>query len=165
MDCCNTNHKKHEKKAEKKTENKSFNNQNHKKEKYINYFSSFTGASGIFSSYQVCHSICLGIIALLSLIGITLVGFPLLFLQKWALPLWTIALVLFSISIILYLRHKHTSRNLLTFNLGAIIVGIPFKSLVFLRAYFLIIGFSIIIFSLYLIIKGRFSKNETEQRM
>ena len=37
MDCCSTNHKKHEKKVEKKIENKSFNNQNHKKEKYINY--------------------------------------------------------------------------------------------------------------------------------
>ena len=165
MDCCNTNHKKHEKKVEKKAVNKSFNNQNHKKEKYINYFSSFTGASGVFSSYQVCHSICLGVIALLSLIGITLVGFPLLFLQKWALPLWSIALILFSISIILYLKHKHMSRNLLVFNLGAIIVGIPFGGLAFLRTYFLIIGFGIIIFSLYLIIKVRFSKNESEQIM
>src|SRR3989338_3588047 len=129
MDCCNTNHKKHEKKVEKKTVNKSFNNQGHKKEKYVSYFSSLSGISGAFSSYQVCHSICLGIIALLSLIGITLVGFPLLFLQKWALPLWSIALVLFSISIILNLKHEHISRNLLIFNFGAIIVGIPFENL------------------------------------
>ena len=138
---------------------------NHKKEKYINYFSSLSGISGVFSSYQVCHSICLGIITLLSLIGITLIGFPLLFLLKLALPLWGIALVLFSISIILYLKHKHISKNLLIFNLGAIIVGIPFEKLAFLRTYFLIIGFSIIIFSLYLIIKRRFLKNEFEQRM
>ena len=165
MDCCSTNHKKHEKKVEKKIENKSFNNQNHKKEKYINYFSSLSGVSGVFSSYQVCHSICLGVIALLSLIGITLVGFPLLFLQKWALPLWSIALVLFSISIILNLKHKHISRNLLIFNFGAIIVGIPFENLAFLRIYFLIIGFSIIGFSLYLIIKKKFWRNEVEQRM
>ena len=150
MDCCKPikNSKRiEEKKLELKGE--------HKKEKYLNYFSSFTGASGIFSSYQVCHSICLGVIALLSLIGITLVGFPLLFLQKWALPLWSIALILFGISIILYLKHKHISKNLLVFNSGAIIVGIPFEKLVFLRTYFLIIGFSVIIFSLYLIIKKK----------
>ncbi|MEK6933159.1 MAG: hypothetical protein AABW56_05210 [Nanoarchaeota archaeon] len=163
MDCCKP--VKNNKKIEEKKINKEVIRY-HKKEKYLNYFSSFTGASGVFSSYQVCHSICLGVIALLSLIGITLIGFPFLFLQKLALPLWSIALVLFSISIIIYLKHKHISKNLLIFNLGAIIVGIPFESLAFLRNYFLVIGFSIIIFSLYLIIKKKLEiKNEIKQRM
>src|SRR3989344_1338803 len=97
MDCCKPikNSKRiEEKKLELKGE--------HKKEKYINYFSSLSGVSGVFSSYQVCHSICLGVIALLSLIGITLVGFPLLFLQKWALPLWSIALIIFGLSVIIF---------------------------------------------------------------
>jgi len=160
MDCCKP------KQIKKKEKVVADNLNNHKKEKYLNYFSSFTGVSGIFSSYQVCHSICLGVIALLSLIGITLTGLPFLFLQKWALPLWTLALFLYGISLFIYIKHKHASiKNLLIFNMGAIIVGIPFESLAFLRNYFLIIGFSIIIFSLYLIIKRRFSKNEVEQRM
>ena len=149
MDCCST------KKIKKKEKVAVDGLKNHKKEKYVSYFSSLSGSSGVFSSYQVCHSICLGVIALLSLIGITLVGLPFLFLQKWALPLWTIALLLFGISIILHIKHKHMSRNLLIFNLGAIIVGIPFEYLAFLKAYFFAIGFSIIIFSLYLIIKKR----------
>mgnify|MGYP001614207108 CR=1 FL=1 len=163
MGCCD-HAKKHEK-IEKKIIEKDLNV--HPKEKYVSYFSSLSGASGIFSSYQVCHSICLGTIALLSLIGITLTGLPFLFLQALALPLWTIALILFVISLILYIKHKHQNmKNLLVFNFGAIIVGIPFENLVFLRTYFLVIGFSIIIFSLYLIIKKRLEiKYENQQRM
>src|SRR3989344_4281051 len=154
MDCCHIDHKKH------KVENRNIINKDiketHKKEKYVSYVSTVSGASGIFSSYQVCHSICLGFIALLSLIGITLTGLPFLFLQELALPLWTIALILFAISLILYIKHKHQNmKNLLVFNSGAIIVGIPFENLSFLRTYFLLIGFSAIIFSLYLIIKKK----------
>jgi len=162
MDCCKTEKKSKTKKEELNKsnccDNKSINFiNNHKKEKYLNYFSSFSGFSGVFSSYQVCHSICLGVIALLSLIGITLTGLPFLFLQKLALPLWTIALALFAISLFIYIKHKHHAiKNLLTFNFGAIIVGVPFENLSFLRNYFLVIGFSIITFSLYLIIKKRF---------
>ena len=153
MDCCHPNHK--HSKTEKKIEVKE-SIKDYKREKYLNYFSSFSGFSGIFSSYQACHSICLGVIALLSIIGITLTGLPFLFLQKLALPLWAIALALFAVSIFIYIKHKHHKiRNLLIFNSGAIIVGIPFENLAFLRTYFLIIGFSIIIFSLYLIIKKR----------
>ncbi|MEK6835680.1 MAG: hypothetical protein AABX55_01540 [Nanoarchaeota archaeon] len=69
MECCHPKHnKKIERIEDKKLENKEFNKDinSHKKEKYINYFSSFTSFSGIFSSYQVCHSICLAVISLLS---------------------------------------------------------------------------------------------------
>src|SRR3989344_8300745 len=100
MDCCST------KKIKKKEKVAVDDLKNHKKEKYVSYFSSLSGISGVFSSYQVCHSICLGVIALLSLIGITLVGLPFLFLQKWALPLWTIALILYGISLFIYIKHK-----------------------------------------------------------
>lgn len=151
MDCCHTDHKQ-SKPIGKKFELKRINN----KERYLNYFSSFSGFSGIFSSYQVCHSICLGTIALLSLIGITLTGLPFLFLQKLALPLWTIALFLFAISIFIFIKHEHHKiKNILIFNFGAIIVGIPFENLFHLRIYFLIIGFSIIVFSLFLMIKNK----------
>lgn len=161
MDCCNTKTKVKPGKENTKPEH------DHKKEKYVSYVSSLSGASGIFSSYQVCHSICLGVIALLSVIGITLTGLPFLFLQRLALPLWTIALALFAISLFFYIKHKHhTLKNLLIFNFGAIIVGIPFENLAFLRTYFLVMGFSIIVFSLYLIIKKRaLTKNEIQQRM
>jgi len=155
MDCCKP--VKNSKRIEDKKISSKEIIKDHKKDKYFSYLSSLSGASGAFSSYQVCHSICLGIVALLSLIGITLTGLPLLFLQKLALPLWIIALVLFAVSIILYIKHKDCMpKNLLIFNFGAIIVGIPFENLAFLRTYFFIIGFSIIIFSLYLIVKKRF---------
>ena len=57
-------------------------------EKAATLSSSFSGALSFLGGYQVCHNVCLGIIALLSLIGITIVGMPLLFLTKVAIPFW-----------------------------------------------------------------------------
>ena len=93
---------------------------------------------------------------MLSLVGISLTGMPLLFLQKLALPLWTVGLALFGIALLLYIRHKDCMpKNLLIFNSGALITGIPFDSLASFRKYFLVIGFGIITVSIYLIIKKK----------
>ncbi len=171
MDCCTTNKKKPVIKTSKINNTCHSSNVNDKntpnsKNSYLSYIGGVSSASGVFSSYQLCHSICLGVIALLSLIGITLVGMPLLFLQKLALPLWTIGLALFALSLILYIKLKCISKNLLIFNFGAIITGIPFENLQFLRSYFLVIGFSIIVISVYLIIKTRLeNKNELHQKV
>lgn len=155
MDCCNTSNSK---------KNKPYAVSSHgsgKKKGYLSYLSSVSGVSGAFSSYQVCHSICLGVIAVLSLIGISLTGMPLLFLQKLALPLWTIGLALFGIALLLYTRHKDCMpKNLLIFNSGALITGIPFDSLASFRKYFLVIGFSIIAVSIYLIIKKKMERRK-----
>ena len=79
------------------------NNQNVKKGKALTVTSSVSGVMGFLGGYQVCHNICLGIIALLSIIGITLVGMPLLFLTKVAVPFWIAATFLFVISLIFLL--------------------------------------------------------------
>ncbi len=151
MDCCNASNSK-----KNKPNAVSHSHGSSKKKGYLSYFSSISGVSGVFSSYQVCHSICLGVIAVLSLIGISLTGMPLLFLQKLALPLWTVGLALFGIALLLYMRHKDCMpKNLLIFNSGAIITGIPFDSLASFRKYFLVIGFGIIALSIYLMIKRK----------
>ena len=89
--------------------------------------SSLSGTLSFLGGYQVCHNVCLGIIALLSIIGITIVGMPLLFLQKVAIPFWTVAVLLFAVTLVIYLKKKCISKNLLMLNSGIIIAGTPFK--------------------------------------
>jgi len=72
--------------------------------------------------YQVYHNICFGIITLLSLIGITLVGMPLLFLTKVAIPFWIAAVLLFVVTMVFYFKSKCISKNLLLFNSGIIML-------------------------------------------
>lgn len=128
------------------------------KEKITSIFSSLSGAVSFLGSYQVCHALCLWIITLLSLIGITVVGMPLLFFQKVALPFWVIALALLIISFLVYYKKKCISRNLLIFNLGILIAGIPFKQIQDFSIYFISIGGLIVLMSLILMIKNRSKK-------
>lgn len=102
--------------------------------------STISGIMGFLGSWHVCHNLCLGIIALLSLIGITLVGMPLLFLTKVAVPFWIAAVVLLGITLIFYFQKKCISKNLILFNTGIIIAGVPFRQLQNFTKIFWIIG-------------------------
>ena len=99
------------------------------KEKMISATGSISGTASVLGSWQICHNVCLGIVALLSILGITIVGMPLEFLTKVAVPFWTIAFLLLLVTIGLYIKKKCISRNLLIFNSGLIIAGIPFAPL------------------------------------
>lgn len=139
---------------------KKRSNRNFKKGKALTLTSSVSGVMGFLGGYQVCHNICLGIIALLSIIGVTLVGMPLLFLTKVAIPFWIAAAFLFIISLFFYLRSKCLSKNLLLFNGGIIIAGVPFISLKDFFVFFWIIGGSIVLISIILFIKGMVMKKK-----
>ena len=134
------------------------------REKSLSISSSVSGVMGFLGGYQVCHNLCLGIIALLSIIGITLVGMPLLFLTKVAIPFWIAAAFLFIISLLFYLKSRCLSRNLLLFNGGIIIAGVPFNSLKNFLVFFWIMGGSIILISITLFIKDRMMKNKNRSR-
>ena len=134
------------------------------REKSLSISSSVSGVMGFLGGYQVCHNLCLGIIALLSIIGITLVGMPLLFLTKVAIPFWIAAAFLFIISLLFYLKSRCLSRNLLLFNGGIIIAGVPFNSMKNFLVFFWIIGGSIILISITLFIKDRMMKNKNRSR-
>lgn len=139
---------------------KQKNNKDVKKGKALTVTSSVSGIMGFLGGYQVCHNICLGIIALLSIIGITLVGMPLLFLTKVAIPFWIAAFSLFIISLFFYLKSRCLSRNLLLFNGGIIIAAVPFNSLKNFLVFFWIIGGSIILISIVLSIRDRMMKKK-----
>ncbi len=125
------------------------------KEKFIGILGSITGITSILGSWQVCHSVCLGIIAILSIIGITIVGMPLLFLTKVAIPFWIAAAVLLSISIGIYLKKRCISNKLIVFNTGLVIIAIPFQPFQKFSAVLWLIGGIFIILSLILTIKSR----------
>ena len=63
------------------------------KEKGTGVLGIFSGIASFLGSYQVCHSACLALISLLSLVGITVAGMPLLFLTQVAIPFWITAFV------------------------------------------------------------------------
>ncbi|MBI5391892.1 hypothetical protein HZB00_02725 [Candidatus Woesearchaeota archaeon] len=132
-----------------------------KEERLSTWGSTASSIASFFGGYQVCHNVCLGIITLLSLIGITLTGMPLGFLQQFAIPFWILAVVLLLISVFLYVRKKCISRNLLFLNTGILIMGIPFSSLQGYTAYFWIVGGSITTISIFLFIQEKLKRKKT----
>ncbi len=125
------------------------------KEKMLGATGSLSGAASIMGSWQVCHSICLGIIALLSVIGITVTGMPLQFLTTIRTPLWLIAVALLAATIVLYQMKKCIPRNLIIFNSGLIVAGFPFQNFQQYSVYFWIVGGAISLAAVVLYLKGR----------
>ena len=110
------------------------------KEKAIEATGSVSGAASILGSWQVCHNLCLGLIAVLGLIGITVTGMPLLFFTKIAVPVWIVAVALLFITIAIYIKKQCISKNLILFNSGLIIAGTPFQALQKFSLFFWAIG-------------------------
>lgn len=128
------------------------------KEKIIGASGSVSGAASVLGSWQVCHNVCLGIIALLAIIGITITGMPLAFLTKVAMPLWIVAFLLLIVIIGLYLKKECISHRIIMLNSGFIIAGIPFAPLQKFSAIFWTIGGILIAASITLFIKDRLHK-------
>ena len=135
----------------------------HIKEKIISATGSVSGAASVLGSWQVCHNVCLGIIALLSLVGITIVGMPLLFLTKLTVPFWIAAFTLLLVTTILYIKKKCISGKLILFNSGLIIAGTPFKQVQDFSLAFWIIGGALAVISICLFIKDKI-KNKGKKK-
>lgn len=100
-----------------------------RKEKAAGALSGLSGAASILGSWQVCHSACLGLIALLGVLGIVVTGMPLLFLTRVALPFWIAAVLLLGVTVALSMRMRCVPRKFLLVNGGLIVAGVPFKPL------------------------------------
>lgn len=97
------------------------------RERVVGYTGTVSGGASIISSYSLCHQICLGVIALLSLAGITVAGMPLMFLSKYQTLFWGIGIAMLGIMSIFYYFHKGCiSGTLLSANAGFLIAGLPF---------------------------------------
>lgn len=132
-------------------------------EKAIGASGSVSGATSILGSWQVCHNVCLGIVALLSIIGITVTGMPLLFLTKVAVPFWIAAVILLVITTVLYFTKKCISGKLILFNSGLIIIGIPFSPMQKYSLFLWIIGGALSLTAIFLFINDRIEKNRRKK--
>ena len=118
--------------------------------------SGFSGLMGVFSSWTVCHNVCTAAIALLAIIGITVVGMPLLFLQKVAVPFWTAAVLLLGVLLVLKAKKMGCiSGNALMLNAGLIVVGTPFQAAKQFSYALWSIGGALVVVSLISMLKGR----------
>ena len=100
------------------------------KEKVLGATGSISGSLSFLGGYQVCHNVCLGLISILTLLGFTITGMPLLFLTRVSIPFWAIALALLILTIILkFGKNMEFSGKIILLNSGLIIAGIPFQEL------------------------------------
>ena len=119
------------------------------KEKLLSASNGLTGSLSFLGGYQVCHNACLALISLLTILGFTVAGMPLLFLTKVAIPFWAIALALLILTIILkYGKNMEFSGKIILLNSGLIIAGIPFQQLEQFNYIFWIGGGSLVAFSI-----------------
>lgn len=126
------------------------------KEKFTAITGGISGITSFLGSYQICHNLCLGLVAMLSIIGITVIGMPLLFLTKVALYFWIVAVILLLVSLLLYLKKKFISNKLIILNTGFIIAGIPFQSLQKYSIVFWSIGGALIMLTIILFANDMF---------
>ena len=130
------------------------------KERLTSSTSVVSGIGGLLGSSQVCHSICLGVVFLLSAFGITIVGMPLFFLQKVSTPAWISAVVFFFITLAFYFKERCISKKALMLNLGVIVAGTPFQAVQPYIKIFWIVGGTTAVLSLLALIKGKLSKTQ-----
>ncbi len=109
-------------------------------EKVAGALGGVSGATSILGSWQVCHNVCLAVVALLGALGIAVTGMPLLFLTKVALPFWIAAVVLLAATVALSMRMRCMPRKLLLFNGGLIVAGVPFPAVAAYAWVFWIVG-------------------------
>ena len=119
------------------------------KEKLLGASGSLTGSLSVLGGYQICHNTCLALISLLTFLGFTVVGMPLLFLTKVAVPFWTFALALLVTTIILkFGKNMGFSGKIILLNSGLIIAGISFQEVERFNYIFWILGGSLVGFSI-----------------
>ena len=125
------------------------------KERLIGATGSVAGIASILGTWQACHNVCLALVGFLSILGITVIGMPLVFLTEVAIPVWTVAVILLTITAILYIKKKCISSRLLLVNSGLIIAGVPFPFLQQFTEIFWVIGGVLVVTGISLFIKDK----------
>ncbi len=115
-----------------------------------------SATAGLLGGYQVCHNVCMGLIALLSLAGITVIGMPLAFLLPYAVPFWLAGAVLFLITLAFFFQNPGcVSKNLILLNAGVLVAAVPFKELHGFQSLFWVFGGALIFFAAFRFLKAK----------
>ena len=127
-----------------------------KKEKTLSSLSSLSGALSFLGGWQICHNLCLATIALLAVIGITVVGMPFLFLTDYAIYFWSLAVLLLIPTLVMYWKNrKCMSMKLILLNVGIVIASVPFAGAY--QAVFWLAGGIFILGAAWMFLESRFA--------
>lgn len=130
------------------------------KEKLVGSVGAASGITSALGGYQVCHQLCMTVIALLGVLGITVAGMPLMFLTKVAIPFWIAAVAMLGVLGYFHIKMKCVSGKLLVFNSGLIIAGVPFAPLNQYPAVLWSIGGTLVIVAIGLHLRDRHGKKK-----
>ena len=130
------------------------NKNNRAKGRFAGYFGIVSGSGSIISAHNVCHAVCLGVVAVLSVFGLAVSSTALMFLQDYNILFLTMGILFLLLSLVMYAKFgKCISTRLIIFNAGLVVAGTPFIPA--LQLVFWAAGFSIAIFVLAVYIKER----------
>ncbi len=130
------------------------------KEKLVGSVGAASGITSALGGYQVCHSLCMSVIALLGILGITVAGMPLMFLTKVAIPFWIAAVLMLGVLGYFHIKMKCVSGKLLMFNSGLIIAGVPFAPINQYPAVLWSVGGVLVVTAVTLFVKDRYDKKK-----
>jgi hypothetical protein len=96
--------------------------------RFVSRGSSVSGCASILGSWQICHNLCMSLVAALTTLGFAIQGMPLLFLNRWQKPLWMVALAFFGALLLLRFvtRMRFITRRSVFGNAGLMLAGLPF---------------------------------------
>ncbi len=134
------------------------------KERFMGRAGSISGFTSFLGSYQVCHNLCLSLVAVLSIIGITVVGMPLLFLTKVAIYFWIAAVILLLLTIWLYIKRKAISNKLIILNAGFIIAGVPFRPVQQYSLIFWSLGGALVMLTIVMYFNDKFFRRQKHEK-
>lgn len=114
---------------------------------------SASGIGSIISAHNICHQVCLAVVAVLSIFGIIVSSSVLMFLEDYNLIFWIMGLIFLFVSLVmLYKFPSCMSKKAILANIGLLIFGLPLQLYSFL---FWIAGSSIVIASVGWYVRDR----------
>ena len=127
--------------------------------------SGVSGGMSIISAHNVCHTLCIGVVAALTFFGIAVSGMPLMFLQKYTLLFWGMAVSFLALSLALYyFKGPCISKKAMLFNSGLIVAGVPFSMLERFNLIFWIVGGAITLMAVVWYIKDKINAKNKKKR-
>ncbi len=129
---------------------KTFSNKVLQREgKAVSGINTAAGGMGIISAHNVCHAICESLVGIAAVFGITGIGMPLAFLIDYNIYFWAMAFAFLLIGLVLLISKKCVSKNMMIFNGGIVLIGVPFSFLTPVLPAFWIGGSVLVLFSVY----------------
>jgi len=115
--------------------------------------SGVSGAGSVISAHNVCHTICLAVVAFLSVFGIIVSSDILMWLQDYNLFFWSMGMIFLGISLVLlYIKGNCISKKMIFLNIGLLVIGFPF-----LQNWFVWIpGILVVLFSIGWYLRDKF---------